>query len=232
MPDSLRRLLAHLKMDLGPLRDSRDYRLLMASGVITMFGTFITMVAVPYQMKQLTGSYVAVGLVSLAEFVPMVICGLWGGAIADALDRRKVILLSEVGLLVTSAMLTFNAMLPEPQIWVLYVVGALSTGLASLQRPSMEALIPQVVRHDQLGAGGRAGQPALEHRRHRRPRARRPAGDHLQRGHRLRGRHRQLRALAGAAVAHQGRAAEGGRRPPPRSGRWSRACATPRAGAT
>ncbi|MBB3733659.1 MFS transporter [Nonomuraea dietziae] len=152
MPDSLRRLLAHLKMDLGPLRDSRDYRLLMASGVITMFGTFITMVAVPYQMKQLTGSYVAVGLVSLAEFVPMVICGLWGGAIADALDRRKVILLSEVGLLVTSAMLTFNAMLPEPQIWVLYVVGALSTGLASLQRPSMEALIPQVVRHDQLGA--------------------------------------------------------------------------------
>ncbi|WP_214327353.1 MFS transporter [Nonomuraea sediminis] len=152
MPDQIRRLLRHLALDLGPLRDSRDFRLLMASGVITMFGTFITAVAVPYQMKQLTGSYLAVGLVSLAEFVPMVICGLWGGAIADALDRRKVILLSELGLLVTSGALMLNALLPHPQAWVLYVVGAASTGIACLQRPSMEALIPQVVRHDQLGA--------------------------------------------------------------------------------
>ncbi|MEO3872869.1 MFS transporter [Nonomuraea sp. B12E4] len=148
----LKRLLRHLVPDLGPLRDSRDYRLLMASGVVTMFGTFLTVVAVPYQMKELTGSYVAVGLVSLAEFVPMVVCGLWGGAIADALDRRRVILLSELGLLLTSAMLMVNSMLPHPQVWVLYVVGALSSGVASLQQPSMEALIPQVVRHDQLGA--------------------------------------------------------------------------------
>jgi MFS family permease len=138
--------------DLGPLRDSRDFRLLTASGVVTMFGTFVTMVAVPYQMKELTGSYVAVGLVSLAEFVPMLVCGLWGGAIADAADRRKVILLSEIGLTLTSAMLMVNAMLPDPQIWVLYVVGALATGIASLQRPSLESLIPQVVRHDQLNA--------------------------------------------------------------------------------
>ncbi len=117
-----------------------------------MFGTFITLVAVPYQMKELTGSYLAVGLVSLAEFVPMVVCGLWGGAIADALDRRKIIVLSEVGLLVTSAALMVNALLPNPQVWVLYVVGAISTGLASLQRPSMEAVFQQVVKHEQQGA--------------------------------------------------------------------------------
>lgn len=152
MPDRLQRLIRHLVPDLGPLRDSRDYRLLMVSGVVTMFGTFITLVAVPYQMKELTGSYVAVGLVSLAEFVPMVVCGLWGGAIADAVDRRKVILLSEVGLAVTSAMLMVNSLLPDPQVWVLYVVGALATGIACLQRPSLEAMIPQVVRHDQLAA--------------------------------------------------------------------------------
>lgn len=145
-------VLRRLVPDLGPLRDSRDFRLLMASGVITMFGSFIAMVAVPFQMKELTGSYLAVGLVSLAEFVPMVICGLWGGAIADALDRRRVIVLSELGLLVTSLLLMVNALAPHPQVWVLYVVGALSTGIASLQRPSMEALIPQVVRHDQLNA--------------------------------------------------------------------------------
>lgn len=138
--------------DLGPLRESRDYRLLMTSGVITMFGTFITLVALPFQMAELTGDFVAVGLMSLVEFVPMVVFGLWGGAIADALDRRKIVLLSEAGLLVTSGLLTVNAMLPEPQVWVLYVVGAMAMGLSCLQRPSLEALIPQVVRHDQLGA--------------------------------------------------------------------------------
>ncbi|MEU6795376.1 MFS transporter [Nonomuraea wenchangensis] len=135
-----------------PLRDSRDYRLMFASGIITMFGTFISVVAVPYQMKELTGSYLAVGLVSLAEFVPMVVCGLWGGAIADALDRRKIIVLSEVGLLFTSLALMVNAMLPSPQIWVLYVMGAISTGIGSLQRPSMEAYFQQVVKHEQQAA--------------------------------------------------------------------------------
>lgn len=152
MPSALKRLLRHLALDLSPLRDSRDYRLLFGSGVITMFGTLITMVAVPYQMKQLTDSYLAVGLVSLAEFVPMVVCGLWGGAIADALDRRKIIVMSELGLLVTSAALMINAMLPSPQIWVLYVVGAISTGIGSLQRPSLEAVMQQVVKHDQQAA--------------------------------------------------------------------------------
>ncbi|MDA0637987.1 MFS transporter [Nonomuraea sp. MCN248] len=144
--------LARVLPDLAPLRDSRDFRLLMASGVVTMVGTFVTMVALPFQMWQLTGSYLAVGMMSLAEFVPMVVCGLWGGAIADSLDRQKIILWSEVGLAATASALMVNAMLPEPQVWVLYVVGALSVGLACLQRPSMESLIPQVVRHDQLGA--------------------------------------------------------------------------------
>ncbi|TMR24523.1 MFS transporter [Nonomuraea turkmeniaca] len=152
MPDRVKRFLRHLAIDLSPLRDSRDYRLLFGAGVITMFGTFITLVAVPYQMKELTDSYLAVGLVSLAEFVPMVVCGLWGGAIADALDRRKIIILSELGLLVTSAALTVNALLQNPQVWVLYVVGAISTGVACLQRPSMEAVFQQVVKHEHQGA--------------------------------------------------------------------------------
>ncbi|MEU1391986.1 MULTISPECIES: MFS transporter [unclassified Nonomuraea] len=152
MPAPFMRLLRQLSPDLSPLRASRDYRLLFGAGVVTMFGTMITMVALPYQMKELTGSYVAVGLMSLAEFVPMVVCGLWGGAIADALDRRRIIVLSELGLLVTTAALVVNAMLPHPQVWVLYVMGALSTGIACLQRPSLEAVMQQVVRHDQQAA--------------------------------------------------------------------------------
>ncbi|GGL58184.1 MFS transporter [Planomonospora parontospora] len=152
-PDrSLAALLRHLRMDLSPLRDSREFRLLFGSGVVTMFGTFLTLVAVPLQMKELTGSPLAVGLVSAAEFVPMVVCGLWGGAIADALDRRKIILYTEAGLCLTILILLVNALLPEPQVWVLYVVGAMSAAFGSLQRPSLESLMPRVVRHDQLTA--------------------------------------------------------------------------------
>ncbi|GAA3833429.1 MFS transporter [Sphaerisporangium flaviroseum] len=119
-----------------------------------MFGSVLTMVAVPYQMKQLTNSYVAVGLVSLAEFVPMVVCGLWGGAIADALDRRKIVILSEVGLCLTSLLLMLNALLlsPQAQIPVLYVVAALAAGLSSLRGPSEQAIINRVLKLEQMGA--------------------------------------------------------------------------------
>lgn len=139
---------------MSPLRESRDFRLLLGSSMISMFGSVLTMVAVPYQMKQLTGSYVAVGLVSLAEFVPMVVCGLWGGAIADALDRRKIVIWAEAGLCVTSLLLVANAvLLPRAaQIPVLYVVAALAAGLSSLRQPSEQAIINRVLKLDQMGA--------------------------------------------------------------------------------
>ncbi|MET8146203.1 MFS transporter [Sphaerisporangium sp. NPDC005288] len=151
---SLKTLLLRLRMDLSPLRDSRDFRLLFGSSLVTMFGSLMTMVAVPFQMKQLTGSYVAVGLVGLVEFAPMVVCGLWGGAIADALDRRKIVVLSEVGLCLTSVLLLLNAVLfPAPaQVPVLYVVAALSAGLSSLRGPSEQAIINRVLKLDQMGA--------------------------------------------------------------------------------
>ncbi|MEV0588931.1 MFS transporter [Nonomuraea sp. NPDC050310] len=152
MPDRLKTLLSHLRMDLSPLRTSSDFRLLFGSGAIGMFGSFLSMIVLPLQMYELTRSTLNVGLMSLAEFVPMVVCGLWGGAIADALDRRKIVLYTEVGLCLAVAALLVNAMLPDPQVWVLYVMGALVAGLGSLQRPSLEALTPQVVRHDQLTA--------------------------------------------------------------------------------
>ena len=158
-----------MKMDLSPLRDSRDYRLLIGSGVITMFGTFMTMVAVPYQMKELTGSYVAVGLVSLAEFVPMVVCGLWGGAIADALDRRKIILLTEMGLCLTSGLLWSTRCCPPPAD-----LGAVR-GRRALGGPGQPAAA-QPGGADPAGGQARpahrgrgAEQPALEPRRDRRP---------------------------------------------------------------
>ncbi|WP_308250389.1 MFS transporter [Sphaerisporangium fuscum] len=149
---SLKTLLRRLRMDVSPLRDSRDFRLLLGSEVVSMLGSVFTMVAVPYQMKQLTGSYVAVGLVALAEFAPMVVCGLWGGAIADAMDRRKIVVVSEVGLCLTSVLLMVNALvLPaHVQIPVLYVVAALAAGLSSLRGPSEQAIVNRVLKLDQM----------------------------------------------------------------------------------
>jgi MFS family permease len=152
VPAPKKSLFAQVLPDITPLRASREFRLLTLSGAVTMIGSFVVMVALPLQIWQLTGSYMAVGMMSLAEFVPMVVCGLWGGALADSLDRRAIILWCEAGLALSAAALTVNALLPEPRLWVLYVVGALNVGVGCLQRPSMESLIPQVVEHDQLSA--------------------------------------------------------------------------------
>lgn len=139
---------------MSPLRASRDFRLLIGSGAITMIGTFVTLVAVPVQVKQLTGSYVAVGLVGVAEFVPMVVFGLYGGALADALDRRRMVVACEIGLLCCSGALLGNALLPRPRAWPLYLVAALAAALDSLQRPSLDGLVVRYVPHRMMPAAG------------------------------------------------------------------------------
>lgn len=148
---------SRLRLDITPLRASRDFRLLLSSGTITMIGSFVTYVAVPVQVKQLTGSYLAVGLVSAAEFLPMVIFGLYGGALADAVDRRRMVVWCEAGLLLTSVALLVNAMLPEPQVWPLYLIGAAVAALDSLQRPSLDALVPRYVPHQMMPAAAALG---------------------------------------------------------------------------
>ncbi len=144
------------RLDVSPLRASRDFRLLFASGVVSYLGSMFTFVAVPLQAQQLTGSFVVVGLIGLVEVLPILVFGLWGGALADHLDRRLLILGSEIGAGVCSLLLLINAVLPSPRVWVLFVVGALAAVCDSLQRPSLEALVPQVVDHDAL-----AGAAAL-----------------------------------------------------------------------
>ncbi|MFF4367245.1 MFS transporter [Streptomyces sp. NPDC001594] len=138
-------------MDVTPLRQ-RDFRLVMASGVITMFGNFTTYVAIPYQIKELTGSYVAVGLVGVIELVPMILCGLYGGALADSMDRRRIILTTEIGMTVLGLALLGNALLENPVVWLLYVVAGAMAALDGLQRPALNALTPRLVPRDQIPA--------------------------------------------------------------------------------
>jgi MFS family permease len=141
-------------MDTRPLRHSRDFRWLFASGLVTYLGSMVTYVAVPFQVAELTGSFVAVGLIGLAELVPLIVFGLWGGAIADAVDRRRMVVITEVVMLVLAVVLLVNALLPDPQLWLLYVVVMLLAAADGLQRPSLEAIVPRVVAHDELAAAG------------------------------------------------------------------------------
>lgn len=142
---------ASLRMDLSPLR-VRDFRLLFASGTVTQLGTQATDVALVVQVKQLTGSAFAVGLLGAAELVPLVVFGLYGGVLADRLDRRRVVRWCEAALGCCAVLLLVNSALPRPPVWPLYVVTALMTAAAAVQRPSLDASIPRVVTRDQLTA--------------------------------------------------------------------------------
>ncbi|WP_328584739.1 MFS transporter [Streptomyces sp. NBC_00370] len=144
--------LAALLPDLSPWRTSRDFRLLWVQGLITYLGSVMALIALPLQIKDLTGSPLAVGAMGAVELVPLVVFGLYGGALADAVDRRKVIILTETGLGLLAVVLLVNAMLPHPMLWPLYVVAAGVAALAGLQRPAMDSLLARIVPHDQLAA--------------------------------------------------------------------------------
>jgi MFS family permease len=109
-----------------------------------------TYVAVPLQAQRLTGSFVVVGLLGLVEVVPLIVFGLWGGALADHLDRRRMVLIGEVGAASCTTVLFINALSSSPRVWVLFLVGGFFAAFDSIQRPSLDALIPQIVPHDQI----------------------------------------------------------------------------------
>jgi MFS family permease len=149
---TLRARIAGLRVDITPLRTSRDFRLLFWAGTVFYLGGMVSYVALPYQIYQLTGSNFAVGAMGLVELVPLVVFGLYGGALADHVDRRTMLVLTALAQVVLTAGLLANSLLPDPQVWVIYLIGALLSVAQSLQRPSREALIPRTVRHDELSA--------------------------------------------------------------------------------
>lgn len=138
--------------DLAPWRSSRDFRLMWCAGAVTVFGSFLTFVAVPLQIKEVTGSALAVGAIGAVQLVPLIVFGLYGGALADAVDRRTMILWTEAGLGVLSAILLLNTVLPDPLVWPLYAVTAVSSALTGLQRPALDAIVPRIVAHEHLPA--------------------------------------------------------------------------------
>ncbi len=145
--------LRALRMDITPLRDSRDFRLLFAAGTVFYLGGMVSYVAIPFQVYRLTGSNIAVGAIGLVELVPLIIFGLYGGALADHVDRRRLLILTGIAQAVLTTTLAVNAFRDTPSVPLIFVVAAFLAAASSMQRPSREALMPRTVRHDQITAG-------------------------------------------------------------------------------
>jgi len=153
MPRLLQALLRLATTDVRPLRH-RDYRLLFIGQLASFLGTQVTAVAVPFQLYQLTHSSLAVGAMGLVELVPVLGLAFLGGALADASDRRLMVLVTEVVFTITSALLLVNALLPTPLLWAVYALAAVQAALFGLQRPSLDALLPRLVPADEIVAAG------------------------------------------------------------------------------
>jgi len=152
--DRLTRAFAEIAIDVGPLRRHRDFRLLFIGQAVTFLGSMITYVALPFQAYQLTGSSLVVGALGVAEFAPLILMALVGGALADATDRRRMVQLTELGFAGASGALVVNALTDSPQVWVLFACSIVMAALDGLQRPSLEGLVPRLVERDELPAAG------------------------------------------------------------------------------
>jgi MFS family permease len=130
----------------------RELRLLWSARGVTFFGSMVTYVAVPFQVYELTGSTAAVGLLGVVELVAILALALVGGALADAYGRRRLLLLTEAALLLSSVGLAVNASLDHPSVAAIFVFAAALAGLDALQRPALDALIPRLVPEDEMAA--------------------------------------------------------------------------------
>jgi len=131
--------------DISPLRESPGFRAMFTSRTVAFLGSQAGEVAILVQAQRLTGSPLVVGTLGLAELVPLIVFGLYGGVLADRFDRRKLMVWCEPGLAACAVLLLVNSLLPHPPLWPLYVVAALMMAIASLQRPAFEAATPRLV---------------------------------------------------------------------------------------
>jgi MFS family permease len=143
------RFVRHLVMDLTPLRRSRELRCLVAGQLAITLGSQLAAVAVPYQVYSLTHSPLAVGLVSLAQVLPLIAGALLGGSLADAADRRLVLVFSQLLMAVCVAGLAVNAA-AGPVLWPLFVLPALTTGFSAAAESGMSAILPNLVRRPEV----------------------------------------------------------------------------------
>ncbi len=138
-------------IDIGPLRRSKDFRYLFFGELVSLIGSGLTVVAVPFQLFSLTGSSLQVGLASLAQLVPLIACSFVGGAIADTYDRRRVLLVAEVAMAGCSTALALNSTVgSKPEVWPIYLFSAALAGLSGIESPTRVAAAASVLDRSDL----------------------------------------------------------------------------------
>ena len=139
-------------LDISPLRKHRDFRFVFAGQFVSAFGSFLTYVALQVQIYRITKSSAIVGLLGAVQLVPLAITALWGGALADALDRRRLLLCCEVLLLCGSLTLAVNSTLSQPSVPLLFIVAAFMSAVGGFHTPALESLTPRLVGVEDLPA--------------------------------------------------------------------------------
>jgi MFS family permease len=152
MASMLGRLVRAAASDITPLRSSPPFRRLFAGQTIAMLGTQVTQVAVSLQVYDITRSSLHVGLIGLAGLVPLVVFGLWGGSIADAVDRRRLVLVTSTGTMLVSVVLLVQALLGVRQVWLLLACVAVQAAFAAVDSPTRRAILPQLLPAGKLPA--------------------------------------------------------------------------------
>lgn len=149
-----RRMLRAVRGALADTRPLRTpaYRRLWTAGIVTVVGAQLSVVAVPAQIYELTGSSAYVGLTGLFGLVPLVVFGLWGGAIADAVDRRMLLLVTAAGIGLSSLALWATAASGTGNVWVVLGLFAMQTAFLAVNQPTRNAVLPRLLRPDEIPA--------------------------------------------------------------------------------
>ena len=150
-----------LLADITPLR-TRDFRRLWLAGVVTVIGGNLTIFAVPVQVYALTRNSAYVGLSGLFALVPLVVFGLWGGAWADAMDRRILLIIASCGLAVASLLLWAQAALAADNVWVVLCLLSVQQAFFAINSPTRSAAIPRMLPSDQLPAANSLNMTVMQ----------------------------------------------------------------------
>jgi MFS family permease len=129
-------------VDITPLRESREFRLLFTGQLISTLGTQLTVVAIPYQVYRLTHSTLQVGAISLAQLFPFIAGALMAGPLGDSIDRRRLMLWTAGLSVLTSAAMAFNASVRHPSLLVLYLVSSVAAGFMGFSSTARMASVP------------------------------------------------------------------------------------------
>ncbi|MEU6561357.1 MFS transporter [Nocardia nova] len=147
--------------DVAPLRNL-DYRRLWVTNIVTVIGAQLSVVAVPQQIFQITGSSGYVGLAGVFGLVPLIVFGLWGGAVADVMDRRTLLLITSVGTGLTSVAFWLQAAAGVNNVWLVLGLFAVQQAFFAMNQPTRAAIIPRLLPGELLPAANSLNMTVMQ----------------------------------------------------------------------